>query len=316
MSFKRQRTLSHVGRIYETGDGMAAYARYDTCNALDENCMLYTAEARTKYHAENQGYSCGRCRYHGMPCSLRVHRKATLPHKSVPTLLPKPALDQGAAAPKKRRLGNEVDDLRIDNSELHDEIAELKPPLLQMESQNDELDQRAIGIEGYPTVDATSVDAKPNLVIVKDEGGTYEEIEDPSAGDVELHDRHMETQDVQPPRPDPALTLDHESAMLRQRNAALNDENANLKAQLNRTEQAKAEVSAELESLRQKVREYDELHKDWTRKRKIDYQDENERLKDGIAKIDLVLETCLKDRLKSLQADLQAADAGGMLCRL
>lgn len=65
---KRQRALSHVGRI-EEGDGVPAAAACLRCRTKGLVCLVYAEAARERYHSRG-GHACSQCLFAGRPCSL------------------------------------------------------------------------------------------------------------------------------------------------------------------------------------------------------------------------------------------------------
>lgn len=77
---KRQRTLSHIGRIEETVAGVIAASRCERCEQERyDDCTVYTDAARAKYFSKRVGYGCSRCRYGGRSCTFQQEAAATAP---------------------------------------------------------------------------------------------------------------------------------------------------------------------------------------------------------------------------------------------
>ncbi|KAK3704443.1 hypothetical protein LTR37_013866 [Vermiconidia calcicola] len=69
---------SHVGRIDETDDGVAAPVACDRCveDECESSCHVYTEAARLKYHKKDARFGCSRCTKRDKPCSLTTNAKA------------------------------------------------------------------------------------------------------------------------------------------------------------------------------------------------------------------------------------------------
>ena len=126
VSSDRRLVLSHVGRIYETDEGIPAPYSCEECEKQGASpCMVYLEDARLKYYSQG-GHACARCRFNGFPSSLKVRVRWFSAQTALLTIEQRAAEQAELDSSRRKTMREELAELRSENRLLHTENAGLE----------------------------------------------------------------------------------------------------------------------------------------------------------------------------------------------